>query len=72
MKGILDNEGLLSVNRRGKWTAQWCPHLETARCGDWCPLFWESDDHPLILDCSDGKRGISIVEDLREKGPEKG
>ena len=72
MKGRIGKSGNLEILRRGKWTEQSCCNDNEAWCGHYCPLFWESDELPLVLDCSDGKRGISIVSDEREQGPEKG
>ncbi len=74
MQGRLDKEGCLAVNRRGNWTAQFCPHLEEARCGDWCPHLKEfilphfEESQMLELGCNGANTTIEVVEDERKEG----
>jgi hypothetical protein len=42
MKGKIDENGWLWIERAGEMKAQECPCApESSRCGDWCPLFGE-------------------------------
>ncbi len=42
MKGKIDNEGHLYIERGRRLTEQGCPYSSgEAFCGDWCPLFGE-------------------------------
>lgn len=49
MKIKIDKNGLLSIERRGKFKSQYCPysspdsHGELINCGDHCPQFSEPD-----------------------------
>ena len=49
MKAKIDKDGLLSIERKGEWRLQPCPHAmlpyecDDRICGDWCPLFEECD-----------------------------
>jgi hypothetical protein len=44
MKGSIDKDGFLSIVRKNVTQKQFCPHgRESERCGDWCPLFDDSD-----------------------------
>lgn len=47
MKGKITNEGRLYILRGDRYKAQHCPHSFN-RCGDWCPLFGEPVERPLI------------------------
>lgn len=41
MKIKIDEDGLLSIYRRGKYREQFCPFnpSDAASCGEWCPMF---------------------------------
>ncbi len=43
MKGKINNEGELYIERAGRMVSQLCPYRSSAphTCGDWCPLFGE-------------------------------
>lgn len=48
MKGKIDKDGTLYIERKGKYKCQCCPIPEikgmegvVSGCGDWCPLFGE-------------------------------
>ena len=44
MRGEIDNEGYLSIERDGEMLHAFCPFAETKqgeKCGDWCALFSE-------------------------------
>jgi hypothetical protein len=45
MKFKIDTSGHLWTKRARKWKIQTCPILYSIRqpCGDWCPLFDDSD-----------------------------
>jgi hypothetical protein len=47
MKGKIDKNGLLQIERAGKLKGQFCPWTDTennpSSCGDWCPLFHEGN-----------------------------
>jgi hypothetical protein len=52
MKGKIDKNGWLTIERSGTERPQLCPvaaynpDIDFSRCGDWCPLFGE----PIYLD----------------------
>ncbi len=50
MKGLLNEIGLLSIQRGKKKQSrdQFCKKEEGTGCGDWCPLFDEPIEVPLI------------------------
>ena len=35
---LIDEDGFLSIERKGKMKLQKCPHDTKNNCGDWCPL----------------------------------
>ena len=41
MKGKIDKNGHLHIERAGKLKMQGCPFEEDSYCGDWCSLFGE-------------------------------
>jgi hypothetical protein len=41
MKGKIDKDGFLWIERKGEWTKQRCPFVGDDWCGHWCPLFGE-------------------------------
>jgi len=43
MKGKIDKDGFLWIERKGEWTKQFCPFVGDCNdwCGQWCPLFGE-------------------------------
>jgi len=41
MKGLINKDGLLKIERAGVVKPQGCPKLADDYCGDWCPLFGE-------------------------------
>ena len=45
MTGMIDEDGDLSIGRKGYWKLQVCPYRAIAResltCGDRCPMFGE-------------------------------
>lgn len=41
MKGKIDKDGFLWIERKGEWTKQFCPFVSKVWCGHWCPLFGE-------------------------------
>lgn len=44
MKGKIDENGFLYIERAGKTKKTLCPYDgECAPCGDWCPLFSEPE-----------------------------
>ena len=53
MKGKIDKDGFLWIERKGEWTKQFCPFVSKVWCGHWCPLFGE----PEMLD---GKPSLSL------------
>ena len=42
MKGKIDEDGNLYIERAGKMKQQFCP-FDVKPCGDWCPLFGEPE-----------------------------
>lgn len=67
MKARIGVDGNLIVLRPGKLKSQFCPfeaQLQT-RCGDWCPLFHETDGSLLILNCGQGRATLELVGDAR-------
>jgi hypothetical protein len=74
MKGIINKDGSLSVERKGKLQLQFCPFNKDeggVHCGDWCPLF-EEEAKVIIkitiwLHCgSEDQHCIEITRDERE------
>jgi hypothetical protein len=67
MKGKIDNNGWLRIERGGKEKLQECPYTQktfqvnnlTMRepCGDWCPLFGEPMDNTMSWTTVDGHIG---------------
>lgn len=68
MKGKIDNNGWLWIERGSKEKLQECPFMQRAfevndiaiaPCGDWCPLFGEPkleiDGKSAIIEICDGK-----------------
>lgn len=45
MKGKIDKDGLLEIERGGKIKSAKCPFDFSARCGDWCAKFGEPLSH---------------------------
>jgi hypothetical protein len=46
MKGTIDREGTLFIERAGKMKGQSCPFsISMEWCGDWCPLFGEPENY---------------------------
>ena len=41
MKGKIDKDGYLWLERAGKLKPQFCEHEGPQECGDWCPCFQE-------------------------------
>ena len=67
MKGIIENDGCLSIWRNGVAKLQHCPFNDlNAICGDWCPLFDDSDVDIDELRICQNKR--LDVTDNRKKG----
>lgn len=65
MKGKIDSNGWLRIERGGKEKLQECPFMQRAfqvndvsiaPCGDWCPLFGEP------VDCSEGYFTLSLCQ----------
>ena len=71
MDAMIDEYGNLSIERKGKWKAQSCPHEGDGNwCGDWCPLFEDSTDSesciPFVrLSCAPGGVLHEVVSDER-------
>lgn len=67
MKARIEVNGVLEVQRRGRWAPEYCPfeHNWETRCGDWCPLFHETDGSLLILNCGQGRATLELVGDAR-------
>lgn len=45
MTGKITQNGCLEIERQGAWRKQLCPHAPLSNllcCGDWCPLFQDS------------------------------
>ena len=63
MKGLIDKNGWLAIERAGKMKSQYCPWTESdpdeedRYCGDWCPHFVEPIVNEgfthLFLGCGD-------------------
>jgi len=47
MKGAIEKNGYLWIERAGKIKKQYCPHdvvgEDVIGCGDWCPMFGEPE-----------------------------
>ena len=68
MEAKINKYGRLLVNRKGKFTDQYCPTPDLVLCGDTCPLFYEFPaSNTVILGCGHGKTEISyrIIQDER-------
>jgi len=44
MKGLINKDGLLEIERAGIMKSQGCPRLDDGYCEDWYPLFGEPDE----------------------------
>jgi hypothetical protein len=42
----IDKEGYLWIERFEKMKEQFCPYSDIENCGDWCPLFDDSNIMP--------------------------
>ena len=70
MKGKIDKDGFLWIERKGEWTKQFCPFVGDGWCGHWCPLFGEPefiDGHPRLSLCRKVLEFVSLVD---ERGQE--
>ena len=56
MKGKIDEDGNLYIERAGKMKQQFCP-FDVKPCGDWCPLFGEPMDNTMSWTTVDGHIG---------------
>lgn len=62
----IDNQGFLSLVRKGRPVLSFCPYASsnmTIKCGDWCPMFGEpvhagADRYMLQLHCANTARII--------------
>jgi hypothetical protein len=80
MKGKIDNNGWLRIERGGKEKLQECPFTQktfqvndlTIRepCGDWCPLFDEPEKRPKCTYLILCHRMIEFAEFTDERGKE--
>lgn len=65
MKGKLNENGLLLVERKGEYVTQLCPYTSFRHdggssamgCGHWCPLFGEPMDNTMSWTTVDGHIG---------------
>jgi len=50
MKGKIDKDGCLLIERAGVMKPQHCPLTDdpSSNCGDWCPLFGEPENSNTI------------------------
>ena len=74
MKGLLDKDGSLLIERAGALEEQYCPWVvATVSCGDWCPHFGEPEtagedglSRYLKLTCGNNSEWLfSELEDQR-------
>lgn len=65
MTGKIDKGGYLLIKRRNVFKPQFCPHGDDA-CGDWCPLFDDSDADIGEIQLCNGKR-ITVKRAKGEK-----
>jgi len=73
MRIKINKNGILEIERKGKWAEQLCPFSDPGKadcCGHWCPLFEE----PVITDycyqfnlCRKTYKGL--VEDFTDERP---
>jgi len=66
MKGKIDKDGFLWIERKGEWTKQFCPFVSKVWCGHWCPLFGEPefiDGHPRLSLCRKVLEFVSLVDE---------
>ena len=79
MKGKIDKDGFLWIERKGEWTKQFCPFVGDCNdwCGQWCPLFGEPefiDGHPRFIDghprLSLCRKVLEFVSLVDERGQE--
>jgi hypothetical protein len=70
MKIVINEYGLLYLERAGTLKEQFCPfaHGQTS-CGDWCPHFGEPDDDWLVLTCGKSREWEGTIEDQRKVKP---
>lgn len=44
MKGKIDKDGYLHIERNNGFRQQLCPFSEQANCGQWCPHFGDPEE----------------------------
>ena len=71
LKGKINQQGLLSIERAGQMKIQYCPyHPAGLECGDWCPKFNEphqvSGAQTNIAICGDIVLQFHTLTDNRE------
>lgn len=71
MNAKINKDGELMITRGGKDAKQTCPFTHGVwedkpwKCGDWCPLFRESENKPLsvLLQCSEAAYFEDVVDE---------
>ena len=58
--------GFLHRARAGEATVLECPFESAAYCGDWCPLFWLTDEHAVV-----GCGGSPVYHKLSDPPPKE-
>jgi hypothetical protein len=69
LKGILNENGCIDIERAGKLKSQYCPeqHNTESKCGDWCPLFGEpyQNGQYITVRLCIGSLNFSQLDDYR-------
>ena len=66
MNGVVKADGLLMVVREGVLKTMYCPYAADQFCGNWCPLFDDSNKaFGVVRLCNDNT--IYIMEEKKEK-----
>ena len=50
MKGMIDSNGNLRIERRGRMVTQFCPFKDGIPCGDHCPQFGKVPSESTRID----------------------
>jgi len=71
MKAVIDEYGILSLEKRGIMEDQGCPHQQDGtRCGVWCPLFNFANESESGIDIQLCKTTL-FISDFTDERPRK-
>jgi len=77
MKGKIDKDGNLWIERAGKMRNMSCPyaegdsHVTSRSCGHWCALFGEPEEYPGCIHLALCKKTLEFTEFTDERVEQK-